>query len=186
MRPNRKQAMLTLRPDWRQYTVGSNAVDLAEQVPPGSLRVEFWRHALRAALDRMVARCAKRQNMHYAVTESPRLTWRINQVRYVFLPELGYECLEECADLGELAVAVTILTPPRRDFLAQKVLSALLGKQGPSVWAVDTYLDFRALMDQADFGEARNIAFINLLRGYNQRVAETSTSASIMVDIPVE
>jgi hypothetical protein len=184
MLPKSVHNMLKLHDQWRSYHAGSVAADLVSQVADASLQTEAWRHLITAALDGMVEGWAKKTGSSISVEERPKLTWRIKDVIYVYLPEVSYDVLEGCSDFGPLAPCLTVFTPPRKDILLRKLLVAMLGNRVPSVWPIDTYLSYRAFLALAESATEHDRVLLRLLREYNHRIAESRLDESLLVEIP--
>jgi hypothetical protein len=176
--------MLKLHDQWRSYPAGSVAADLVSQVADASLQTDVWRHLLRAALDRMVEGWGTTKGVFVRVEERPRLTWRINEGVFVYLPEIAYDSLQRCLDLAPVAPFLTILTPPRRETLLHNVFAALLGDRVPIVTAADTYLSLRDVFAQADLHCGRDESLIDLLNRYNKRTVEARLDDFLLVEMP--
>jgi hypothetical protein len=184
MLPNSVHDMLKLRKDWREFPAGSIAVQLADQVRDLELRTEVWRHLLRTALDRMVELWGKAKRPIPSLEERPRLTWRINEAVFLYLPEPDYDSLDRCINLAHITPFLTILTPPKRDTLMYQVLAPVLGDRIPIVSAVDTYISLRNVFAQADLHCGRDQVVLDLLSGYNKRGADAKLDESLLVEMP--
>jgi hypothetical protein len=132
----------------------------------------------------MVESCAQKTGSSIGVEEQPKLTWRINDVLYIYLPELSYDVLEGCAEFGPLAPCLTVISPPRKDILLHKLLSAMLGNYVPSVWPVDTYLSYRALFTRTESAGGPEHVLLRMLREYNHRISSACLDESLLVETP--
>ncbi len=186
MLPKSEQTMLEFPKDWRDYTAGAIATDLVSQAGDRSLQAAAWRYLIGSALQGLVEGWAMKKGKLVAVIEEPNCIWRINDVVFFFLPEIGYESLGDCVALGSRTYCLQVLTPPRREDLLYKVLAAMLGDRRPTVSGADTYLSFRNTMDQGDFGWTREAALLRLLSAYNKRISLERADESLLVNLPAE
>jgi hypothetical protein len=176
--------MLELPKGWPDYTAGAVATDLVGQAGDRWLRAEAWRHMIGAVLQGLVDGWATKKDKRIPVIEEPNSVWRINDMVFVFVREVDYDWLDEAVALGSRANCLQLLTPPRRDTLLHTILAALLGDRVPMVSAVDTYISFRNLMDQGDFGWTGEEALLRLFTEYNKRIRSAHAPVSMLIDLP--
>src|SRR5436305_12973070 len=103
--------MLTLPRNWASLPGGGLAHELFKQVRGSPVEIEFGRCLFAASLDLMVETFRTSGGRPLRVQTLRDYTWRINNMRFVYLPFFDDETLRECERVAKAGDASFIVSP---------------------------------------------------------------------------
>jgi len=109
--------------------------------------------------------------------------WRIGEYAYVYFHEIDNRALARASELGPSFLG-SIIVPPACEEILWRACLQVLGKRTPSIIALDSFVNLRTLSSLPSFGWSREEVMLNLVRRYNQHVAEAARDDALLVRIP--
>jgi hypothetical protein len=176
--------MLRLPDDWRSSHAGVVITHLFGQASQYGLSREFSGCLIGDCLELAAAGIFTRTETVVVVKMLGEVDWQIGDYTYAYFHETNNESLRRALEMSSRRFCGYIVVPPRHEEILCRACQAVVGNRAPSIIALDTLVNLRALFSLPEFGWSHTRVMIDLLHRYNQKVLDTTRSEVILVVIP--
>jgi hypothetical protein len=139
---------------------------------------------VRAALDLGMATRWRTSSPQLRIRESPQLTWRIGDYRYIYVPVIDDRAFDECVEQQFPAGGTVLLVPAGQGYVFKHALQHVLGAKTPLVMSFDSFMSLRLSFSSADAKWTGERALLELITAYNRRSAAVGGNDSLLVEVP--